>query len=148
MMLYLDTYCSLLHLCCNFCTNECMSLLSHSNVVDTSYLFQTDGAPHLAPSLRDVCRFLFNVSLDETHDSSEDARASLQAAVHVLHHGLTQPVPVLSAYRPPLPQEFHPMMSLRDDVKAAMGYSSAMSYDNDDMNLHFDDLVASLNLES
>jgi RNA exonuclease 1 len=60
---------------------------NHRNVVDTAYLFTLEGEPGAAPSLRDVSEQILGTRLGDTHDSVEDARASLYAAAVLLSRG-------------------------------------------------------------
>lgn len=60
---------------------------NHRNVVDTAYLFTLEGEPGAAPSLRDVSEQILGTRLSDTHDSVEDARASLYAAAVLLTRG-------------------------------------------------------------
>jgi hypothetical protein len=56
-------------------------------VVDTAYLFSLENEPGAAPSLRDVSEQILGTKLSDTHDSVEDARASLYAAAVLLISG-------------------------------------------------------------
>jgi len=65
---------------------------NHRNVVDTAYLFTLDGEPGAAPSLRDVSEQVLGTKLSDTHDSVEDARASMYAAAVLLVRGPQLPI--------------------------------------------------------
>lgn len=63
-----------------------------SNVVDTAYLFTLENEPGAAPSLRDVSEQILGTKLPDTHDSVEDARASLYAGAVLLSRGPQLPI--------------------------------------------------------
>ena len=65
---------------------------NHTNVVDTAYLFTLENEPGAAPSLRDVSEQILGTKLSDTHDSVEDARASLYAAAVLLVRGPQLPL--------------------------------------------------------
>lgn len=65
---------------------------SHSNVVDTAYLFTLENEPGAAPSLRDVAEQVLGTKLSDTHDSVEDAQASLNAAAALMLRGPQPPL--------------------------------------------------------
>jgi hypothetical protein len=60
--------------------------------VDTAYLFTLENEPGAAPSLRDVAEQVLGTKLSDTHDSVEDARASLYAAAVLLLRGPQAPL--------------------------------------------------------
>jgi DNA polymerase III epsilon subunit-like protein len=58
---------------------------SHSNVIDTAYLYKlVNEPPTSSPSVRDVSEQILGVKLSNTHNSLQDARASLFAAAQLL----------------------------------------------------------------
>ena len=56
------------------------------NVIDTSYLYSIAGETGAAPSLRDISSYVLGVKMPTTHDSTDDAKASLEAALYYLTH--------------------------------------------------------------
>lgn len=64
----------------------------NSVVVDTSYLYSIENEPGQAPSIRDISEAVLNVNMETIHDSVMDAKASLNAAEHVLKNGLHSPI--------------------------------------------------------
>jgi len=54
----------------------------HNLVVDSSFLYSVQGEPGAQPSLRDVSKSVFGVAMPPTHDSTQDARTALAAAVY------------------------------------------------------------------
>jgi len=68
----------------------------HTNVIDTAYLYSVENEPGSSPSMRDVSEFVLGVKLPDIHDSIQDARTSLQAALYVLVYGEPPAVPRMS----------------------------------------------------
>lgn len=65
--------------------NDLKSLrLSHNLVIDTAYLYSNEKRPNQAPSLRDVSTSILGNKISDIHDSAQDARAALHAAMYLL----------------------------------------------------------------
>jgi hypothetical protein len=60
---------------------------NHSNVIDSSYLYQLENEPNAAASVRDISDQVLGVKLSDTHDSIMDARSALYAAAVILVSG-------------------------------------------------------------
>jgi len=65
---------------------------AHSLVVDTAYLYTVHQQDNASPSLRDVSEQVLHWKLADTHDSIQDARASLYAAAKRLIAGPQAPI--------------------------------------------------------
>lgn len=58
----------------------------HKNIIDTAYLYKISNESSSLPSVRDVSEQVLGVKLLDIHDSVQDARASLYAAIFALQH--------------------------------------------------------------
>jgi hypothetical protein len=61
-------------------------------VVDTALIFSLEGDTPNCPSLRDVSDQILGTKMPETHDSVEDSRQALKAAIFLLSNGIPGPV--------------------------------------------------------
>lgn len=59
--------------------------LDHPRIVDTALIFQLQGQPGAAPSLRQVVKSVLSMDMPTLHDSVNDARMALLAAEHLLN---------------------------------------------------------------
>ena len=60
-------------------------------MIDTSYLYTLHNETG-APSIRDISSQIFDIKLPDTHDSVQDAMASLRAALFIARHGSHPPI--------------------------------------------------------
>lgn len=51
-----------------------------------------EGEPGACPSLRDVSEHILGLKLPDTHDSVQDAKAALDAAVYIMQYGVPSPI--------------------------------------------------------
>ncbi len=59
---------------------------NHKNIIDTAYLFKISHESNSLPSVRDISEQVLGVKLLDIHDSVQDAKASLYAAIYALQH--------------------------------------------------------------
>ena len=60
-------------------------------MIDTSYLYTLHNESG-APSIRDISAQIFGIKLPDTHDSVQDAMASLRAALYIARKGSHPPI--------------------------------------------------------
>jgi hypothetical protein len=60
-------------------------------VIDTALVYPLEESNN-CPSLRDISEQVLGVKMNDTHDSVEDARQALKAALHLMTNGIPAPI--------------------------------------------------------